>query len=58
MESDEITYEKQVIEAAMQGLQQGGMIVPPTFVDLLSLVYKAGYAEAVRNQNGFSGVVD
>jgi hypothetical protein len=54
MENDKTTYEDQVIKAAIEGLQQGGMIVPPTFVDLLSLVYKAGYAEALRNQKGFS----
>ncbi|CAD8327810.1 hypothetical protein [uncultured phage] len=57
MEDDE-TYEEQVIKAVVQGLQQGGMVVPPTFVDLLSLVYKAGYHEALRNQKGFSGTMD
>jgi hypothetical protein len=54
MENDKTTYEAQVIKAAIEGLQHGGMIVPPTFVDLLSLVYKVGYAEALRNQKGFS----
>lgn len=58
MVKDEMSYEDQVIEAAMQGLQQGGMVVPPTFVDLLSLVYRAGYHEALRNQKGFSGTMD
>ena len=58
MENDERTYEDKVIEAAIQGLQQGGMVVPPTFADLLSLVYKAGYTEAMRNQKGFSGTMD
>jgi hypothetical protein len=58
MENDETSYEDQVIKAAIESLQHGGMVVPPTFVDLLSLVYKAGYAEALRNQKGFSGTMD
>jgi hypothetical protein len=58
MENDDRPYETKVIEAALQGLQQGGMVVPPTFADLLSLVYKAGYEEAMRNQKGFSGAMD
>lgn len=58
MEKDDETYEDQVVKAAIQGLTEGGTLAPTSFAALLRLVYKAGYTEALRNQKGFSGIMD
>ena len=58
MKIDEKSYEDEIIEAALQGLKQSGTTVSDSFKDLLRLVYKAGYAEGIRNEKGFSGSMD
>lgn len=58
MANDERSYEDQIIEAAKQGFMDSITPLPAQFENLLRLVYRAGYHEAERNRNGFSGCDD
>ena len=45
-------FKAQVIQAAVQGMHEGGLIDPEAekkFVELLELVYDCGYNECRRN---------
>ncbi len=58
MENDDLSYEDEVIKAAKQGFMDSLTPLTPQFETLLRLVYRAGYHEAQRNQNGYSGCDD
>jgi hypothetical protein len=49
-----MSYEDEIIAAANQGYPN----LDPKLKELLRLVYKAGYQEAQRNANGFTGLDD
>ena len=56
-----MTYEDEIVAAALQGLRQGGMDTlfnVESLRPLLSVLYKAGYFEAQRNAKGFTGLDD
>ncbi len=58
MDDECSSYEDEVIKAAKQGLADAITPLTPQFETLLRMIYRAGYHEAQRNLNGYSGTID